>query len=120
MLRRNMKKSLDIQLALEDLLADLRFARKHGELGRLALLAYCDVKGWARRAGKTDVAEKALQMFSESPCLSKSQFLEGIDSLIETMELHEHGWHRTNNRLTLINTSSHSASLEPTCHPRSG
>jgi hypothetical protein len=47
MLQCNMTTSLNIQLTLEDLLADLRFARRHDQLGRLALLAYCEVKGWA-------------------------------------------------------------------------
>ncbi|NVO06507.1 MAG: hypothetical protein HXX19_11515 [Rhodoferax sp.] len=90
--------SIDIQLGLEDLLADLHFARKHDELGRLALLAYCDVKGWARRAGKSDVADTALRMFSENPCLSKEAFLAGIDSLIATLELHEREYQRNNAR----------------------
>jgi hypothetical protein len=94
MLQCNMTNFLDIQLALEDLLADLHFARRHDELGRLALLAYCEVKGWARRAGKPDVADKALQMFSENPCLSKEAFLAGIDNLIATLELHEKEYQR--------------------------
>jgi hypothetical protein len=94
MLHCTMTNSLDIQLALEDLLADLHFARKHDELGRLALLAYCEVKGWARRAGKPDVADKALHMFSEDPCRSRDEFLQGIDCLIATLELHEKEYQR--------------------------
>jgi hypothetical protein len=80
------------------LLADLHHARKHDQLGRLALLAYCEVKGWARRAGKPDVADEALQMFSQSPCLSKDAFLAGIDNLIATLELHEQEYRRSNAR----------------------
>ena len=34
---------------LEDLLADLVHARRNQDLGRLALLAYCEVKSWARQ-----------------------------------------------------------------------
>ncbi len=94
MLQRNMSNSLNIQLALEDLLADLCFARKHDQLGRLALLAYCEVKGWARLAGKPDLAETSLRMFSESPCVSKVEFLQGIDSLIATLELHRKEYKR--------------------------
>ena len=84
-----MTSDLHNQLALEDLLADLRFARKHGELGRLALLAYCEVKTWARRTGESEVAEMALRMFSENPHLRKEDFLQGIDNLIAKLELHE-------------------------------
>jgi hypothetical protein len=98
MLHCNMTHSIDIQLRLEDLLADLRFARKHEELGRLALLAYCEVKGWARCAGKSDVADTALRMFSDGPCQSKVAFLAGIDKLIATLELHDREFQRTNTR----------------------
>jgi hypothetical protein len=98
MLQCNMTNSLTSQLVLEDLLADLYHARKHDQLGRLALLAYCEVKGWARRAGKPDVADTALQMFSENPCLSKDEFLQSIDSLIATLELHEREYLRCNVR----------------------
>jgi hypothetical protein len=83
---------------LEDLLADLYYARKNDQLGRLALLAYCEVKGWARRAGKPDVADTALRMFSENPSLSKDEFLRSIDSLIATLELHEREYVRSSAR----------------------
>lgn len=98
MLHCNMTNPVDIQLGLEDLLANLHFARKHDQLGRLALLAYCEVKGWARRAGKADVADTALRMFSTNPCLSKDEFLAGIDNLVATLELHEYEYQRTNAR----------------------
>jgi hypothetical protein len=98
MLHCNMTNSNNIQLGLEDLLADLHFARKHDELGRLALLAYCEVKGWARRAGKSDVADTALRMFSDNPCQSKNAFLAGIDNLIATLELHDREYRRTSAR----------------------
>jgi hypothetical protein len=98
MLHCNMTHSIDIQLGLEDLLADLHFARKHDELGRLALLAYCEVKGWARRAGKSDVADTALRMFSDSPCQSRVAFLAGIDNLIATLELHDREYQRNKAR----------------------
>jgi hypothetical protein len=100
MLHCNMTNSLNTQLALEDLLADLHYARKHDELGRLALLAYCEVKGWARQAGKPDVADIALRMFSENPCLSKEEFLQSIDSLIATLQLHEDEYLRNNARFS--------------------
>jgi hypothetical protein len=104
MLHCNMTSFIDIQLGLEDLLADLHYARKHDKLGRLASLAYCEVMGWARRADKSDVAETALRMFYEIPCLSKDEFLQGIDNLIATLELHESEYMRTNARY-LVNAS---------------
>jgi hypothetical protein len=106
MLQCNMTHILAIQLGLEDLLADLHFARRHEELGRLALLAYCEVKGWARRAGKPDVADKALQMFSENPCLSKNEFLAGIDNLIATLELHEKEYQRTHSQYAVDSSAA--------------
>lgn len=96
MLQCNMTTSLNIQLALEDLLADLHFARRHHQLGRLALLAYCDVKGWARMSGRPDLADISLRMFSEKPSVSKAEFLENMDRLIATLELHDEEYRRAN------------------------
>lgn len=84
-----MTNSLGIQLGLEDLLADLHHARRNRELGRLALLAYCEVRGWARQAGKPDIADSATRMFTENPCVSKDEFLAKVDRLITTLELHQ-------------------------------
>ena len=89
MLRCNMITSLGIQLGLDDLLADLHFARRNNELGRLALLAYCEVKGWARQAGKPDIADSATLMFTQNPCVSRDEFLAKIDTLIATLEHHQ-------------------------------
>jgi hypothetical protein len=106
MLHCNMTNHFDSQLALEDLLADLHFARKSEQLGRLALLAYCEVKGWARRAGKLDAADLALRLFSENPCRSKGEFLAGINGLIETLALHENEYLRINRRYAMIESTS--------------
>jgi hypothetical protein len=98
MLQCNMNDALNIQLGLEDLLADLHFARRGEDLGRLALLAYCEVKTWSRMAGKTDIADNALQMFSGTPCLSKLEFLDRIDRLIATLDGHQNEYRRISNR----------------------
>jgi hypothetical protein len=98
MLQCNMTHTINTQLVLEDLLAEMQYARKHDELGRLALLAYCDVKGWARRAGKQDVADLALRMFSENPYTTKNSFLQGIDDLIATLQMHEDQYTLSNSR----------------------
>ncbi len=84
-----MTKQLTIQLALEDLLVDLHFARKHEQLGRLALLAYCDVKRWARLAGKADVADMAVRMFACKPSPNREDFLRDIDQILASLQAHE-------------------------------
>ena len=80
MLRRNMTNS--ISLGLEDLLEDLQQARWSGDLGKLALIAYCDVRCWARQAGEFGVAERSTVMFTEQPHSSREAFLDQIDQLL--------------------------------------
>jgi hypothetical protein len=86
MLHCNMTTSLSIQLGLEDLLADLHHARRHQELGRLALLAYCEVRSWARQAGESDISEHSTQIFTQDPCTSREDFLAKVDLLIAALE----------------------------------
>jgi len=93
MLHCNMNTLPAIQLVLEDLLADLHHARRNKDLGRLALLAYCEARGWARQAGKTDIAECATRMFTENPCVSKDEFLAKIDTLITALERNQQAYH---------------------------
>ncbi len=85
MLQCNMTISLSIQLGLEDLLADLHYARRHEELGRLALLCYCEVRSWARQAGEPGIAEHSTQIFTQDPCVSKRVFLAKVDLLIAAL-----------------------------------
>jgi hypothetical protein len=113
MLHCNMNTTLEIQLGLEDLLADLQFARRQSQLGRLALLAYCGIKSWARQAGKPDVAENALKMFAGTPCLSKEEFLAGIDSLIAILVQHQSEYARMNLRRSLDSASVALPSPQP-------
>jgi hypothetical protein len=67
-------------------LADLQYARKRGDLGRLALIAYCEVRRWARQAGENAVAEHAAAMVTEVPHPSREAFLEQVDQLIFELE----------------------------------
>jgi GMP synthase-like glutamine amidotransferase len=80
----NLQRSLE--LGLDDLLAELQDARRYDELGRLALLAYCDVRSWARQAGETDVAHHSTAIFTEQPHSSKEAFLRKVDDLIEQLQ----------------------------------
>ena len=87
MLRCNMNASPPpLQLGLEDLLGDLRHARKRGDLGRLALLAYCEVRRWARLAGEQDLAEHSAGLITQAPLTSRDEFLSHVDGLILELE----------------------------------
>jgi hypothetical protein len=86
MLHCNMNAAVTLQLGLDDLLADLRHARRQGDLGRLALLAYCEVRRWARQSGELDVAAHSAAMITEEPHASRDAFLEHIDCLIFELE----------------------------------
>jgi hypothetical protein len=81
-----MTTSLDLQLRLDDLLADLQFARKNDELGRLAWLIYCEVNCWARQANEVDLAAASGAMFTEQPHVSREKFLAQVDCLIAKLE----------------------------------
>lgn len=72
--------------ALDDLLADLYHARKHGDLGRMAFVAYCDVRRWARDEGRNVLADQAAGLITQSPHQSREAFLEQIDALIAQLE----------------------------------
>ena len=78
--------SRQLQLGLDDLLGDLRFARRRGDLGRLALLSYCEVRRWARMAGYQELAEHSSEMVTNPLPASREVFLARIDSLIEELE----------------------------------
>lgn len=86
MLRCNMEPAMNSQWDLEDLLADLRYARKRGDLGRLAFLAYCDVRRWARDVGKSVLADQASRLITDSPHNSRDAFVEQMDQLILELE----------------------------------
>jgi hypothetical protein len=72
--------------ALDDLLADLYHARNQGDLGRMAFVAYCDVRRWAREEGRNVLAEQAAGLITQSPHQSRDDFLEQIDRLIAQLE----------------------------------
>lgn len=77
---------LSLQNGLEDILGDLRFARRRGDLGRLALLAYCEVRRWAREAQAQELASHSSTLMKNFPYASRDEFLEAIDTLIAELE----------------------------------
>jgi hypothetical protein len=87
MLHCNMNSLSNLHLGLEDLIAELRHARRCGDLGRLALIAYCEVRRWARQAGETELAEHSTLMITRSPHSSREAFVAAIDDLIHELEL---------------------------------
>jgi len=87
MLHCNMNASfLSLQNGLEDILGDLRFARRKRDLGRLALLAYCEVRRWAREAEAQELANHSSALIKNFPYASRDEFLEAIDVLIAELE----------------------------------
>jgi len=86
MLHCNMNLSATLELGLDDLLADLRHARRQGDMGRLALIAYCEVRSWARQAGQFGIAELSTAMFVAEPRASRQVFLDDVDRLIRDLE----------------------------------
>ena len=86
MLRCNMNTSLSLQLGLDDLLAEMHHARRRGDLGRLALIAYCDVRRWARQAAEFDIARRSMAMFTDEPHASREAFLDKVDTLLHDLE----------------------------------
>ena len=51
MLRCNMNHPMTLPRGFDGLLGDLRRARQVGDLGRMALLSWCEVRRWARMVG---------------------------------------------------------------------
>ncbi|OOG82590.1 hypothetical protein B0E41_15215 [Hydrogenophaga sp. A37] len=75
-----------LQLGLEDLLGEMVHARRNGDMGRLALLAYCEVRRWARQAGENGLADRSTELITRNPHASRDQFMEQIDVLINELE----------------------------------
>jgi hypothetical protein len=91
MLQCNMTTSLaSLQYGLEDILGDFRVARSRGDLGRLALLNYCEVRRWAREAQAQELAKRSLALWANFPYASRDDFLVAVDELIAELE-HAHG-----------------------------
>jgi len=87
MLHRNMiAPSNPLQLDLEDVLGDMWHARRSGDLGRLALIAYFEVRRWARMAGELGLAEHSSELITRCPYASREEFLTQMDGLVVELE----------------------------------
>jgi hypothetical protein len=69
-------------LGLEDLLVEVHDARQSGDVGRLALLTFCELRRWARQANRRALAEQADAIFLRTPYADRQSFLEEIDALV--------------------------------------
>ena len=116
MLQCNMTTSLSIQLGLMDLLADLHHARRHEELGRLALLCYCEVRSWARQAGEPGIADHSTQIFTQDPCVSKQAFLTKVDLLIAALRQLQAGYPERTASLTFTQSDRPDRRKLPQAH----
>ena len=85
MLRCNMTRTLTFQRGLHDLLAELQQARAQGDLGKLALLCYCELRRWARDAGESELAAHCTGLITGRPHASRQAFLTDIDALISEL-----------------------------------
>jgi hypothetical protein len=73
-------------LGLDDLVADVSHARRREDLGRLALLCYCDLRPWARCAREERLAELTWALNTLAPPGSRALFLQRIDIVIQELE----------------------------------
>ena len=88
MLHCNMGSAVPPSLSLEfdDMLGGMLHARRTGDLGRLAHLAYWDVRKWARWAHRDALAERAADLVVGQPHPSRSVFLSIVDEVIAELE----------------------------------
>ena len=82
----NMNTDERLKLSLEDVLGDLWHARRAGDIGRLALLSYCDVRRWARVAHHHGLAARSHGLVLSCPHSDREDFLFAVDRLIAEME----------------------------------
>jgi len=71
---------------LEDLVGDMVHARRNADLGRLALLCYCEVRHWARLAGEQRLAELSYVLIAQQPVSERKEFLRRVDDVIAELE----------------------------------
>ena len=75
-----------MRLGLEDLAGNMVHARRKADLGRLALLCYCEIRHWARMAGEQRLAELSRAFITEHPAGDRREFLDQVDTIIAELE----------------------------------
>ena len=83
MLHCNMDDSTEsLRLILDDIVGSLTYSRRSGDLGRLALVTYCDLRRWARTAHRQALADRTDALFLNAPFADQNGFLREVDALI--------------------------------------
>lgn len=82
----NPELTASLRLDLEDVLGNLQHARRSGDLGRLALLTYWDVRKWARWAHRETLAKRASELVTMRPHPNRRAFLTIVDEVIDELE----------------------------------
>lgn len=75
-----------LRIGLDDLLADLWYARRTGDLGRLALVTYYEVRRWAKLVGDPELVEHSSVLLMGQPHTDRDSFLKDADRLISELE----------------------------------
>lgn len=86
MLHCTMTPTSQLLLSLEDVVAELHCARRAGDLGRITVLSYSDLKRWARMARNETLAQRSWEFILKCPHRSRDEFLSEADSLIQEAE----------------------------------
>ena len=77
---------VSLRAGLEDLTGEMVCARRNTDLGRLALLCYCEIRHWARLAGEERLADLSCAFITERPASDRQAFLDRVDRVISELE----------------------------------
>ena len=78
--------SPNLRTGLEDLTGEMAYARRTSDLGRLALLCYCEIRHWARLAGEERLAQLSCTLVNECPARNREEFIGRVDDVISELE----------------------------------
>ena len=81
-----MHMSPNLRTGLEDLTGEMVYARRTADLGRLALLCYCEIRHWARLAGEERLAHLSCTLVNERPARNREEFMDRVDDVISELE----------------------------------
>lgn len=75
-----------LRVGLEDLAGEMAYARRTEDLGRLALLSYCEIRRWARLAGEQRLADLSWALVTDHPAGDRKAFLNQVDDVVTELE----------------------------------
>jgi hypothetical protein len=86
MLQCSMDANNRLRLALEDVLAELWYARRNDDLGRLTALVHLELRRWARVAGEELLGQRSQELVLGCPHSNRQELVSQIDRLIGQAE----------------------------------